>query len=138
MKHRYLLTAAAALAVTAALAVDLAPQKLPAPRTSGGKPLMQALKDRRTTRAYRTDPLPPQVMSDLLWAAFGINRPESGMRTAPSAWNAQEIDIYVFTTAGVFLYDAKQHSLLPVVAGDWRALREGRLRGRGAGDPSRG
>ncbi len=60
------------------------------------------------------------MLSNLLWAAFGINRPESGKRTAPSAVNYQEIDIYVTTEEGLYLYDAKAHVLNPVIAGDIR------------------
>jgi len=65
-------------------------------------------------------PLSEQTLSNLLWAAFGINRPESGRRTAPSALNWQETDIYVFTEQGAYLYDAKENSLQPVAAGDNR------------------
>jgi nitroreductase len=102
-----------------AIAVSAADLKLPAPQTTGGRPLMEALNQRRTTREFRREELPPQVLSNLLWAAFGINRPE-GKRTAPSAWNQQEIDLYVFTDAGVFLYDAKPHALRRVFEGDRR------------------
>ncbi|MCE5251795.1 nitroreductase family protein [bacterium] len=95
--------------------------KLPAPMTDGGKPLMQALKARQTSREFRTDALPLQVISDLLWAAFGINRPESGRRTAPSAMNWQEIDIYVASFGAVYLYDAREHALIPVLGQDIRS-----------------
>lgn len=104
------------------VAEERKPVQLPPPDTSGGKPLMQALSERRTTRSFRADPLSPQVLSNLLWAAFGINRPESKLRTAPSAWNQQEIDLYVFTAAGVYHYLPATHSLEPVAAGDWRSL----------------
>ena len=106
----------------AAAAQELAPITLPAPQTDGGKPLMQALKLRATGRAFAPDALPPQILSNLLWAAWGINRPESGKRTAPSARNWQEIDVYVALEKGAFVYDAASHSLKPVVAGDLRAL----------------
>lgn len=98
------------------------PQALPAPQTTGGKPLMQALKERRTEREYSDQAIAPQVLSNLLWAAFGVNRPESKSRTAPSAHNVQEIDIYVVTKQGVWLYDAHAHQLLPVHNKDIRAL----------------
>jgi hypothetical protein len=78
---------------------------LPAPRTEGVKPLMQALKDRQTSRDFSNKKLSAQVLSDLLWAAFGINRPDSGKRTAPSARNWQEIEIYVIMEEGAYLYD---------------------------------
>ena len=87
----------------------------------GGKPLMQALKERATARAFSPEKLPDQTLSNLLWAAFGVNRPD-GRRTAPSAMNRQEIDIYVVAANGTFVYEAKTHSLVPVVPEDLRAL----------------
>lgn len=105
-----------------AFAEELKPVKLPSPGTDGGKPLMQALKDRASSREFSPEQLPMQVLSDLLWAAFGINRPETGKRTAPSAKNWQEIDIYVATEAGLYLYDAKGHHLQPVLGEDIRAF----------------
>ena len=95
--------------------------RLPKPQTTGGKPLMQALKERKTTRSFSSKELPSQVLSNLLWAAFGINRPGSGKRTAPSAVNWQEIDIYVATPEGLYLYDAKGLKLKPVLTEDIRA-----------------
>jgi len=95
--------------------------KLPPPRINGGMPLMDALKNRQSNRAYSPKPLEDQVLSDLLWAAFGINRPESGRRTAPSALNWQETDIYVFTEKGAYLYEAKTNMLHPIAAGDFRS-----------------
>ena len=100
---------------------ELKPIKLLTPQMDGGKPLMQALKDRKSTREFKNEMLLPQVLSNLLWAAFGINRQDSGKRTAPSASNMQEIDIYVATAEGLYLYDAKEHILQPVFAGDIRA-----------------
>jgi hypothetical protein len=73
-------------------AADLA---LPKPELDGGKPLMQALAGRHTTREFAAKPLSPQVLSNLLWAAYGVNRPATGGRTAPSARNWQTIDVYV-------------------------------------------
>ena len=99
-----------------------APIQLPAPQTEGGKPLMQALKLRATSREFAPEPLPPQTLSNLLWAAWGINRPDSGKRTAPSAHDWQETDVYVVTASGAFLYDARANRLVPVAAGDLRAL----------------
>jgi len=95
---------------------------LPPPQMSGGKPLMEVLKERRTERAYSDKPLPPQMLSNLLWAAYGINRPASGDRTAPSAHNVQEISIYVVTAKGAALYDPAANLLRPVSLGDMRAL----------------
>ncbi len=95
--------------------------KLPDSQTNGGRPLMQALKDRGSSRSFSTKKLPDQILSNLLWAAFGINRKETAKRTAPSAVNWQEIDIYVATAEGLYLYDAKSQSLETVVVGDIRA-----------------
>ena len=101
------------------LAQELAPITLPSPVTSGGKPLMQALKDRASAREFSPDKLPAQTLSNLLWAAWGINRPD-GRRTAPSASNKQEIEIYVTLPEGAFVWDAKANTLNPVAAGDLR------------------
>jgi SagB-type dehydrogenase family enzyme len=103
-------------------AENLQPIKLLVPQMQGGKTLMQALKDRQTQREFSSQEVPLQVISDLLWAASGINRPDSGHRTAPSAMNMQEIDIYVIRTDGLYLFDAKTNILMPVLAGDIRAL----------------
>jgi nitroreductase len=103
-------------------AKEPAPIQLPAPQTEGGKPLMQALKLRATSRAFAPDPLPLQTLSNLLWAAWGINRPKDGKRTAPSARNWQETDVYVVMAAGAYRYDAGGNVLKPVSAGDLRPL----------------
>ncbi len=106
------------------LAAELAPIQLPKPATTGGMPLMQALSARQTTRAFLDKPLPLQTLSDLLWAAFGVNRPRNvhpGLgRTAPSARNTQDIQLDVVLVDGVYVYDAEQNVLRPVVAGDVR------------------
>jgi SagB-type dehydrogenase family enzyme len=93
---------------------------LPKPDTTGGKPLMQALKERKTSRSFSDKQLSQQVLSNLLWAAFGINRPD-GHRTAPSARNWQEIDIYVAMADGLFVYEPRPHSLKQVLSDDLRA-----------------
>ncbi len=105
-----------------ALAQELKPVQLSAPQLDGGRPLMQVLKDRKTTRAYSKKEIPLQVLSNLLWAAFGINRPASGLRTAPSRLSFREVDIYVATADGVFFYDAQPNLLKPVVSEDVRRL----------------
>jgi nitroreductase len=107
-------------APTFSLAQELKPINLPSPQTNGGKPLMQVLKDRHTTREFSSEKLSPQVLANLLWAAFGINRPDTGKRTAPSAMNWQEIGIYVAIADGLYVYDAKGNKLDPVLAGDVR------------------
>ncbi len=94
--------------------------QLPQPQTDGGRPLMQVLKDRHSSREFSSEKLPPQVLSNLLWAAFGVNRPDSGKRTAPSAMNWQEIDIYVAMQDALYLYDAKANALNPVLTQDVR------------------
>ncbi|MHB8905611.1 MAG: SagB/ThcOx family dehydrogenase [Melioribacteraceae bacterium] len=95
---------------------------LPPPQKEIGKPLMQALTLRQSSRAFDTKPLPLQELSNLLWAAYGVNRPQTGKRTAPSARNWQEIDIYVALDNGVYLYEAKEHMLSPIASGDLRSL----------------
>jgi SagB-type dehydrogenase family enzyme len=108
-----------------AAAQELRPLELPKPQTDGGRPLMQVLRDRHSTREFKPDKLPLQVLSNLLWAAFGINRPETGKRTAPSAMNWQEVDIYVALPEGLYVYDAKAHRLNPILADDVRAATGG-------------
>jgi nitroreductase len=85
---------------------------LPPPRSTGGKPLIEALALRRSIREYSDRPLPPQVLSDLLWAAFGVNRP-SGDRTAPYWRHIMVIDVYAAMADGVWFYDPKRHALVP-------------------------
>jgi SagB-type dehydrogenase family enzyme len=93
--------------------------QLPKPDTTGGKSLMQVLKERRSTRSFSQNKLSLQIMSNLLWAAFGINRPD-GRRTAPSAMNWQEIDIFVATEEGLYMYEPTTHSLKGVLKEDIR------------------
>jgi SagB-type dehydrogenase family enzyme len=99
---------------------DIPDISLPAPRMEGGKPLMQALKERQTVRDFSAKKMPAQVLSDLLWAAFGVNRPESGKQTAPSARNWQEMEIYVIMEDGAYLYDPRANRLRGIVRGDLR------------------
>jgi nitroreductase len=100
---------------------DPSPIQLPSPQMEGGRPLMQVLKDRMTIRTFSDEKLPMQTLSNLLWAAFGVNRPD-GRRTAPSAKNWQEIDIYVATPEGLFLWDPQKNVLNPIVGKDVRGL----------------
>ena len=95
--------------------------KLPAPNKDGGKPLMQALNERQTHRDFSAKQLSDQQLSDLLWAAVGVNRPD-GKRTAPTARNCQQIEVYVFMEKGVYLYDAKENMLKLMVKGDKRKI----------------
>ncbi len=100
-------------------------RSLPPPQTSGGKPVMQALQERRSIREFKPEPLADQQMSDLLWAAFGMNRPEIDHRTAPSAQNTQDIDIYVAMGGGWYRYEAKPHRLVRMGSADLRPLTSG-------------
>ncbi len=104
----------------ALLAQDLKPIDLPPAQKDGGRPLMQVLSERKTSRDFAPDKIPAQVLSNLLWAAFGINRPD-GHRTAPSAMNWQEIQIYVANADGLFIYAPKENRLEPVLAQDVRS-----------------
>ena len=108
--------------LSSAIAQELKPIQLLPPQIEGGRPLMQVLKDRKSWRLYTTEKIPIQVLSNLLWSAFGINRPERGLRTAPTGGNRQDIDIYVATADGVYVYEAKANILNPVLAEDVRSL----------------
>jgi nitroreductase len=134
MNRRTFLKTLPALGVLAgtssAFAQELQTITLPKPQTEGGKSVLAALKERRTTRNISPEKLPPQVLSNLLWAAFGVNREKGPFaggtgRTAASASNSQEIDLYVALPEGVYIYEANSHRLMPVVAGDYRR-RSGR------------
>jgi SagB-type dehydrogenase family enzyme len=108
--------------ITVSWAAELLPLKLPPPNLNSGKSLMQSLQARKSSRDFSTKKLPVEVISNLLWAAYGINRPESGRRTAPSAVNWQEVDVYVAMADGLYLYNAKEHVLKPVIKQDIREL----------------
>lgn len=114
------LLAGAALAAMPIIACAEGVKLLPTPRKEAGKPLMQALQLRRSTRAFSPRPLAPQLLSDLLWAAYGVNRP-SGDRTAPYWRHIMVIDVYAAMADGVWLYDPKQHALHPYLEADIRA-----------------
>lgn len=106
------------LPVTGEAAPSLA---LPAADRHGGMPLMAALAARRSSRAFASTGLPLPVLSTLLWAAYGVNRADGG-RTAPSAINAQEVDVYVALADGAYLYNAAQHRLTLVAGVDLRRV----------------
>jgi nitroreductase len=129
MNRRTFLHLTAATAVVAAVgteriatAATLQAIPLPPPQLEGGRPLMQVLQARRSGRAFDPKPLPSQVLANLLWAAAGINRGDSGGRTAPTASNSQDMDVYVILPEGLFLYDAKGHRLQPILGEDLRPL----------------
>lgn len=138
MKRRTFLKAVPAFTVLAGASTGIAQQTgtssspslepivLVKPETEGGKSVLAALKERRTNRNVSAEKLPPQILSNLLWAAFGVNREEGALRgrigrTAATASNSQEIDLYVALPKGVYLYEAIPHRLTPVVSGDFRA-----------------
>ena len=100
--------------------------KLNRPDLNRGVNVMKAFSDRHSDREFSTRELSLQDLSDLLWAANGVNRPGDGKRTAPSALNKQDVDIYVFLAKGVYLYDASKHVLKLVAEGDHRAVVAGR------------
>lgn len=110
------------MSATSALAQEKRFIKLPPPQTTGGGELLNALKARKSTRAFSPRPLPQDLLSTLLWAAFGINRPATGGRTAPSAHGWQEIDVYAALPDALYQYDAASHALALAVARDLRPL----------------
>ena len=115
------LLASAVAATGPALAADEAMTiALPPPLRTGGKRLKEALELRRSTREYSDRTLSPQVLSDMLWAAFGVNRP-SGDRTAPYWRHVMVIDVYAAMADGVWLYDPKRHTLVSHSGDDIRA-----------------
>lgn len=99
--------------------------KLPAPSKTGGKTIVETLWERKSDRVYTGKELTPQVLGDLLWAANGVNRPESDHHTNPTASNKQEISVYAFTKDAVCLYEQASHSLKQVASGDHRGLIAG-------------
>jgi SagB-type dehydrogenase family enzyme len=122
MKKVFLSVAVLFCFVSFSIAAELSPIKLLPPDLKGGKSLMQSLQERKTSRSFSTKKLPIQVLSSLMWAACGINRPDSGKRTAPTAVNWQEIDVYVAMEEGLYLYNAKAHVLEPVLKRDLRKI----------------
>jgi SagB-type dehydrogenase family enzyme len=124
LKAIRLAAALAVLAMAGAHAQEPKTVPLPKPQTTGGKPLMQALNERMTRREFSSEKLPQQVLANLLWAAFGVNRAD-GRRTAPSASNMQELDVYAVMADGVYLYDAKAHALRLHLKEDLRAATGG-------------
>ena len=113
----------AGISLVSAQAVAAGPERLslPKPDTTGGKPLMQALAERKTTRTFSGQPVSEQELSNLLWAVWGVNRPAQGLRTAPTARNSQAVAVYVALENGVWLYEAKEHALVRVLNRDARS-----------------
>lgn len=127
MSRREFLKASAAtgaiLSMTSNISLAQEPKsiQLLKPQIGSGNSLMQALWKRMSSRQFSPEPLPVEVLSNLLWAGFGINRPD-GKRTAPSAMNWQDIDIYVILPDGLYLYDAKANQLKLMFTHDLRGL----------------
>lgn len=96
--------------------------KLTDHESTGGMPIMEVLAKRSSSRSFSDKELSGRILSNLLWAAYGINRPESGKRTAPTALNRQEIDVYVVLKTGAYIYNAKENSLEQVTNKDIRSL----------------
>jgi nitroreductase len=116
-----IITFALILLSSCLFAQDLETIHLYPPDLKSGKLLMEALQERKSSRAYADKELTLADLSSLLWAANGINRPEEGKRTAPTSRNKQELDVYVVLRSGIYLYDAVKSLLIPVMAGDFRA-----------------
>jgi len=126
MDRREMLKAAAALGLVLTAEANAAETEalleLPPPQREGGMPLMRALGQRSSSRAFSPRKLPPQALSNLLWAAFGVNRADSGGRTAPSAHGWQEIELWCALEEGLFVYEHKAHALRLAKRLDLRAL----------------
>jgi SagB-type dehydrogenase family enzyme len=123
MQARYFFVMSILFLVTSIAFTQELPQllKLPTPDKTGGKPLMQVLSERHSSRSFSEKTLPEEILSNLLWAAFGVNRAD-GRRTAPSARNWQEISLYLCMADGLYLYDAKEHALQLLAKQDLRKL----------------
>lgn len=117
--RKYFIAALIALITLPAMAQKGEIVKLPTPKMEGGMPLMEALKNRETTREFSSQKFSLQDISNLLWAADGVNR-ENGKRTAPNSMNRQEIDIYIATIDGIYRYNPHENSLTVIAKDDLR------------------
>lgn len=132
--NKYIITALAVLILTASFAAICSKEniktpagstgtiKLPPPETTGGMPLMEALSKRHSSRNFTSQNLSEQTLSNIMWAAFGINRKETGKRTAPTANDTRAVELYAVMESGAYRYNAEEHSLEPVVNRDIRTL----------------
>jgi SagB-type dehydrogenase family enzyme len=121
MKHALLLLAVLLLLPgRAVISQPLKSIKLAEPSLKADKPFMQTIKERKSSREFSAKELSLQDLSNVLWCADGVNRPGNGHRTAPSAMNKQDVDVYAVLKEGVFLYDAARNELVPVAQGDFR------------------
>jgi SagB-type dehydrogenase family enzyme len=120
MKLRsFLLLLSTLLTINSVMAQELI--KLPEPDKTGGIPLMQALNERSSSRDFIDKSITEQQLSDLLWAAYGINRPELGKHTAPTSRNIQDMQIYAMTQKGAYLYKPEEHALMQILDQDVRS-----------------
>ena len=110
--------------LAAAVPAQAVSLSLPSPDIKGGKPLMQALNARKSSRQFSGRPLSDKLLGDLLWAACGVNRAD-GRRTIPTALNRQDVEIYVLRADGAWLYDAAAHALHRVTPDDVRTFLGG-------------
>ncbi len=123
MKRIFMMMFAVVATAASVYAQDI---ELPSPQKSGGLPINQTLAERHSEREFNPGKtISLQTISDLLWAACGINRDDNGMRTNPTARNFQEVDAYWFDSNGVYLYDFKENALIQKVNGDYRGLVAG-------------
>jgi len=111
----------AALGLAVALSAQSADIRLAEPVKTGGLPVVQAIAERKTRRAFSDRELPPETLSTLLWVANGISRPD-GRRTIPTGHNVQDLDVYVLLKSGAYRYDEKTHALVQIAAGDFRGI----------------
>jgi nitroreductase len=123
-RHIVALTLGLALCVSASASGGRAAEvvELPEPTREGGMPLMEALSLRQSQRSFDNREIADDMLASLLWAAFGINRPDAGERTAPSWRGGKETDIYLARADGVWIYDAEDNSLVRHMEGDLREL----------------
>ena len=122
MGKRYILAVLLLAGMCSGAAAALPEIALLPPDKTRGTAVMQALSERKSSRVFAPEKLTRRDLSDLLWAANGVNRPD-GKRTAPSALNRQDIDVYAAFEEGVYRYDAPSHSLVPVAEGDVRPVK---------------
>lgn len=119
------------------LAQELATIRLNEPSKKRGLPFMEALWVKASAQEWSDKELSLEDLSDLVWAANGINRPDVRKYTASSAMNAHDVDLYLFMKEGIYLYDADKHELKPILPGDFRSqiLRTPPPRPKDAGGP---
>jgi len=109
------------LGMAVVLAAQAADIKLVPPARTGGMPVVQAIAERKTARAYSERELPPETLSTLFWIANGISRPD-GRRTIPTGHNVQDLDVYAILKDGAYRYDEKAHVLVQTNVGDFHRI----------------